>query len=105
MRFLHVRNYVDSDFYDPIEDVYYTAQKLLEKGGCTFAYKVTDNKIQVSKALCSPRDNYCKHIGRDIATGRFIKGHITTLELKPKLLGGSVIDQIIDANDNGLISV
>lgn len=42
------------------------------KGGITYAIEVDDNDIvlNVAAAVCHPKDNFCKAIGRTIATGR-----------------------------------
>ena len=65
------------------------------KGGETFAYVVHANgSVTVARALCNPKDNYCKRIGRDISTGRLIKGHGKTIAINNKKL----VDSILDAN-------
>lgn len=43
------------------------------KGGKTVAYDVNGNVVTLAWAKCSKRDSYCKRIGRDIATGRYIR--------------------------------
>lgn len=50
------------------------------RGGFTVAYQeVQPGLIEYSVAHCSPRDNFNKKIGRDIATGRLINGrHLTS---------------------------
>jgi hypothetical protein len=43
-------------------------------GGWTLAQVFKgDELVAEAVAVCSPRDNYCKRIGRDIATGRALK--------------------------------
>ena len=45
---------------------------VLEKGGTTVAYDFNpETRIaHFAVAYCSKRDNYCKRIGRDVASGR-----------------------------------
>ncbi len=41
----------------------------------TVAYKIEGNNVLYTKAVCGPKDQFCRKIGRDIATGRLNKGH------------------------------
>ena len=50
----------------------YSALGPASRGGYTVAYcESSGGMIEYSIANCSPRDNFNKKIGRDIATGRF----------------------------------
>lgn len=41
----------------------------------TVAYRVEGSNVIYTKAVCGPKDQFCRKIGRDIATGRLNKGH------------------------------
>jgi hypothetical protein len=43
----------------------------------TYAYKhpYGSNWVEVSAAYCSPKDQYCKKTGRELALKRFEEGH------------------------------
>lgn len=41
----------------------------------TVAYRVEGINVIFTKAVCGPKDQFCRKIGRDIATGRLNKGH------------------------------
>ena len=56
-----------------------------EKGGTTIAYSFNPESRQAAYAVahCSSKDNYCKKIGRDVATGRLLNnkgGQVTVPE-------------------------
>ena len=53
MKFIHVRLW-DGDYLYP-------------NGGYTYAYNIVGDKVQVAKAACSLKDNYCKRVGRAVA--------------------------------------
>lgn len=41
----------------------------------TVAYRIEGSNVIYTKAVCGPKDQFCRKIGRDIATGRLNKGH------------------------------
>jgi hypothetical protein len=46
------------------------------RGGFTIAYQeIKPGLVEYSIANCSPRDNFNKKIGRDIATGRLVNSN------------------------------
>lgn len=67
-----------------------------EKGGTTIAYDFDPvTRIALySVAHCSKKDNYCKRIGRDVATGRLIQGNKHPVHVPE---GSTVVSAIIGA--------
>lgn len=59
MRFLHLRKRSNGT--------------IRAKGGKTVAYEVAGNLVTLAFAKCSKKDSYCKKVGRDIATGRYLR--------------------------------
>ena len=51
------------------------------KGGVTVAFEVNGNTLVLAFAECSRKDNFCKRIGRDVASGRLRAGKGTTYEI------------------------
>jgi len=43
------------------------------KGGKTVAYEVNGNLVTLAFAKCNKKDSYNKKLGRDIATGRYLR--------------------------------
>lgn len=43
-------------------------------GGVTIAYKDEGSKLRVAFSRCNWKDNFCRRIGRNIATGRLRSG-------------------------------
>jgi hypothetical protein len=54
------------------------------KGGVTVCYYPTQVGTVLSAAVCSPKDNYNKAMGRKIALGRAQKGSVGTMMLPMK---------------------
>jgi hypothetical protein len=52
---------------------HYRPDKGRNNSGMTFAIRKNELHIEVAAAVCNPKDNFCKRIGRDIATGRLEK--------------------------------
>jgi len=46
------------------------------KSTATVATLVKDKNVIVAFAFCSPKDQFCKAIGRSIAEGRLAKSHL-----------------------------
>lgn len=44
------------------------------KGGATVAYEEIDGNLHFAVAVCSDRDNFCRRIGRAVASGRLKLG-------------------------------
>lgn len=67
IKFKHIRNtyfVIDDDYEIPTID---------NLGGATIAYTVnSDNTINFATAYCSPKDNFCKAVGRTISSGRLM---------------------------------
>ena len=68
------------------------------KGGRTLAFRVkedTDNILfAVGYAQCSPKDNFCKRIGRAIAEGRLEKAPVLVEMSKEYVENNSVHDVV-----------
>lgn len=43
------------------------------RGGATIAYALTDGVYTIGVAKCNVKDNYCRRLGRDVATSRFLE--------------------------------
>jgi len=50
----------------------------------TYAGIVKDNKLHVGEAMCSPKDEFNKKLGRTIALGRAVKHPLVKLDLSDK---------------------
>lgn len=80
LRILHLRSYVPNEEEEkPVE--------LTQKGGITVAYRVVGFPkngrafIEVSQAICSPRDHYDRKVGRRVAVEMFHDGHYTLMQM------------------------
>lgn len=63
MKYIHIRRRLPDDTPAPT-------------GGLTIAYtKPKDGFVEISFAVCSDKDNYCKQTGRDKALDRFIQNN------------------------------
>ena len=51
-------------------------------GGITVGYAFKDNTVIFSVAQCSEKDRYCKKIGRDIVTKKFLENENISLAVK-----------------------
>lgn len=51
-------------------------------GGITIGYAFKDNTVIFSVAQCSEKDRYCKKIGRDIVTKKFLDNENISLAVK-----------------------
>ena len=75
MKFIHLRAYQAKN----------SNPYLLPKGGATIGYTVEENgesdKVLYVLAKCSPKDHFCKRIGRSIVEGRIDIGEFQTLEI------------------------
>lgn len=70
IKFIHLR------YINPFNDNVET------KGGFTVAYvEHANDTVTYAIAKCSKKDNYCKRIGRDVATGRMKAGQCMTTSL------------------------
>lgn len=74
MKFIHVRVRDDSQ-----------VGGLSTKGGFTIGYKEIgeseDLVIEWGLAVCSPKDRYEKKLGRDVSTGRLVKGDTDSIHV------------------------
>lgn len=57
--------------------VYYQHLRTELKRPTTIAYRYGDDSVYYALAECGPKDQFCRKIGRDIATGRLNKGHLS----------------------------
>ena len=102
VRIQHFRNRSPLGNYDP-------------KGGFTIAYTYNadrhgngkgDSTMELSIALCSPRDCFNKSIGRSLAIGSFEKGDTILFPIKDRdlratldILGMLVNDSVLESAD------
>lgn len=79
-KFIHIRSFVGT--------------RLQEKGGTTIAYDYNPDTHEARFAIakCSHKDNYCKRIGRDVATGRlFNKPQVVQIADDETTVAGAVV--------------
>lgn len=65
------------------------------KGGITYAYDLDGDTVRYAYAQCSPKDSYCRAVGRAVAKGRLdaashAKAHTFTL-----VEGEKIVDQVL----------
>jgi hypothetical protein len=60
------------------------------RGGFTVAYVLSGNVVTYAIAQCSKRDQFCKLVGRTVATDRLMSGNSITLMIPDHYRGVSV---------------
>lgn len=82
--FVHLRYYND-------------AGQPTNTGGITIAYQDEGEKLRVAFSRCHWNDNFCRRIGRNIATGRLASGDCWLID---KSIDKSVFDTVISFVDS-----